>query len=508
MGIGDFFRRFREGSSRLRGKVLGRGRGSPAPLKVRETTFGLPDMDWLLPGHENFRRADAGRSVRRIPEGEIRRADFKVWDEARANPTAKRLLEIRADFMIGVGMRPVSKNEELQEFLNDFFDDKVNRLTPERQHELAMSLRRDGELLAEPIVNSVTGRTRVLFHDKALILEVFPHAKFITEPGRIKIGKAGAEGLAYIIAPGDPELPYDEIPPEAMRVFYFRANGTVGALRGLSDLHGLIEYLQTFDNVNFAMVERILVAMTYIWALRGKSSKPEINEILNVLATGKPGDSIHLRDGMTLEALFPDIKSGDFSEHHRTFKNVILGSLGVPEGWFGDADASNRASLVAQGDPIFRTLSRLQAGFAEILHTLCEFAIDRALAAGWLSVDAASSAFEISADPVAQKDEVRISDILLKLQSNLDYAVQIKAITAKEAALTYRRYLAGFADLAGELPEELAKLFENPQRVPPEIPGPNGPEPNPDAAGPEAMAQRESFRAALRRHLAGTAAAA
>jgi len=502
MGIGDFLRRFREGSARLQGRVLGGSRRNPTPLRVRETTLGLPDPDWGLPGHQNFRRAGGGASVRRIPDGELRRASTKAWDEGRNNPTAKRLLEIRADFMIGVGMRPVTKSEELQAFLNDFFDDKVNRLTPERQHELAVSLRRDGELLAEPLVNPVTGRTRVLWHDQALITEVYPHAKFVTEPGRIKLGRPGADGLGYIVAPGDPELPWDKIPAEAMKVFYFRANGTVGALRGLSDLHALLEYLQTFDNVNFAMVERILVAMTYIWALRGKASKPEINEILNVLATGKPGDSIHLRDTMSLEALFPDIKSGDFSEHHRTFKNVILGSLGVPEGWFGDADAANRASLVAQGDPIFRTLTRLQAGFAEILHTVCEFAVDRALEAGWLSASAASSPFEISADPVAQKDEARISDILLKLQSNLDYAVQIKAITAKEAALTYRRYLSGFADLGAELPDELSKLFEAPERIAPTLPGPAGPEPNPDADGPEGVAQRESFRAALRRHLA------
>ena len=120
-----------------------------------------------------------GRSIRRIPPHERSSALRRSWEERRQNPIANRILSIKADFIVGSGMKPESENEELRDFLADVWTDPVNRLD-QRQHALAIDHRGDGELLCQPLVNGITAKTRFLWHDVAIIVEVLAHRAFPT----------------------------------------------------------------------------------------------------------------------------------------------------------------------------------------------------------------------------------------------------------------------------------------------------------------------------------------
>lgn len=477
-----------------RAKVPKRSKGGAPALKVRET-IGIPDPDFFLPGHQNFRRT-AGRAIRTVPDSERRRSLRHAFDEHRQNPIANRILAIKADFIVGAGIMPISENEDLSKFLTSFWEDKVNRF-PQQLHKLAVGFRRDGELIAEPLVNTVTGRTRLLWNDPAIIVEVVPHTKFYTEPAKIRWGLTGVGGdnEAYIVAPGEAEHTWTEL--QAMKkeaVLYFRANESVGDLRGLSDLHHSWEYLTALDNASFAMLERIIVSISYIWMVKGKGmSGPEIDDILATLRTAKPGESMYLRGDTTIEPLIPELKGAEFAEVFRTFKNIILGGSATPEGWFADADSANRAALTAQGDPTFRAMSRSQNEFVTVLRTCVDFAIERAVEAGILSAEAAAAGYELSTDPINQKDDNLIVDLLVKLTQVLDYAVEIAgSMTQKEAAVIFRQKISEITDIGEELPDELVKEFEATAR--PRIPA------KPLTGGQEVEEAEvsDSFRAAYR----------
>ncbi len=472
------------------------------PLSVRETTGYDPDS--LLPGHEHFRRA-SGASIRTVPTHEHRQALHKAFTERRQNPIAHRIVEMRADFIVGTGMRPQSEDEELQDFLTEFWEDPVNDF-PHDQHAQVTSFRADGEALGEPLVNPVTGRTRILWHDVAAISEVLPHVRYVTKPGRVRFAWGDGRSSGMIVAPGEPELVVarweDYAAAGVKPVLYYRTNAVVGVLRGFGDLYHLVEYVQALDNASFAMLERILVAITFVWILRGKGLRPrEVEQILATLRTGKPGESLYLREGTTIESVFPDLKSGDFSEAFRTFKNLILGGSGTPEAWFGDGDAANRATLAEQGTPLFRSLLRAQMEQRALYESVCDFAVERAAEKGLISPAAAGSTYTIETEPISKQDDAKVADLLVKTQSALDYGVDTKALTPKEAALAYRALLTQIVDVSEELPDELLARLDAPPAAPGQPPAgappaPGGPLLNPDGTPNEAAEEKlaESYR--------------
>ena len=228
------------------------------------------------------------------------------------------------------------------------------------------------------------------------------------------------------------------------------------------------------------MLERFNVAIQYIWALEGRGRPEEIDEILATLATARPGAAIYLRPGLALKTLFPDIKAADFSEMFRTFKNLVLGGAAVPEGWFADADAANRASLVAQGDPTFRAMLRMQSELKRVFRALMDFAVERAADAGWISPAAAEAEYEIVADAVSPRDDARTAEILVKLQSVIDYGTEVaQAYTREEGARAFRRASAELLGISEDLPPELEAAINRPRPAPSPAP----------AAEPEAEEQ-------------------
>jgi len=487
MGLLDFFRRARE------------SRPAPSfnqthePLSIRES-LGWPDPDAFLEGHQNFRAA-SGKSVRRIPDGERRRVLQMSWEERRQNPIANRIIGVRADFMVGSGITPVSKDEQLAHFLKDFWTDPVNNF-PIQLHAIASAFRSDGELLAEPIVNTVTGRTRILWHDVAAIGTVLPHQTFVTWPGRIQMGWNGGGIEAVVVAPGEPEVEWSKIDSKHPGVMFFRANAPIGDLRGLGDLYHSWEYILELDNAAFAMLERFNVAISYIWHVtsKGGMNDAEADHVLSVLRSGKPGDTIYTRPDVTISSLIPAIPAVEFSDMFRTIKNVVLGGAAMPEAWFADGDAANRATVQGQADPTFRAMDRAQAEFLFVLRTVVDFAKARAEERGLIGVEAAQADYELIRDPVNQKDEMRLADVLVKLGTVLDYGTEIAgAMTRKEAALAFRKLAAPLTGIAPELPEELAKIFDRPMR-PPQV----RPDGQPDEEIEEAAA--ESFKETFRRY--------
>lgn len=440
------------------------GRRGLKPLSVRETV-GLPDPDFFLAGHQFFRRS-GGRTTRLIHDAERIRAQQRGFEEWRQNPLANRILAMKADFIIGGGMIPTSKNKELDDFLKDHWNDLINQW-PRKLHALAVGYRRDGELVNEPVVNPITGRTRFLWNDPSIVTDVIAHGKFYTEPSRVQLFSAYGGEQAYIIAPGEPELTWEQIRASGQKaIMFFRANETIGYLRGLGDLHHSWEYIQALDNTAFAMLERVLVAITYLWVLKGRTLGPnEADEILTTLRTGKPGDTIWLRGDAELQALFPDLKAADFSEMFRTVKNLVLGGAGIPEAWFAEGDSATRATLAEQGTPTFRAMTRAQGEFLEVINTCLAFAIDRAAEAALISAEAAAAEWAVTADPVNTRDDARMIDALTKMPTVLDYAVDVLGgMTRKEAAVIYRSMIAQVADVPEELPAEIEAAFAAPAR--------------------------------------------
>jgi len=350
----------------------------------------------------------------------------------RQNPLAKRLVDIKADYVVGSGFEIVADDPYVQEYIIDPF---VEANLEKNYHAMCVELSLYGEQFYPAFTNDITGEVKLGIIDPDWIAKIITHEGNILDRTGVQLRSSlGDKTKTYqVIRPGmDPtDDPYDG------ETFMWTINNVRTATRGLSDLLPLADWLDAYDQMMFSELERVSYGKTWFWdvILKGKDEAGAKAWMKNRKLPGVGGILAHGEDE-TWSITTPDIKTTEQNQTARMVKNQILGGAGYPEHWFAFGGDANRATAIEMGGPTLKSMETRQNFFKGMIRYMVRYAIDRGVDAGAVPGNS-ELGFKVNAPEMDRKDLVKITSSLSSLSGSLAIAVMNGQIKAEAASKIY-----------------------------------------------------------------------
>jgi hypothetical protein len=358
----------RSGLVRLLGRdMLAEVAAEAAKVALSEST----NSGGIDPDEYMWRSLTGGR--RDLPQITHQRAQNICYTLYQQNPLGHRLTELIPDFVVGDGIVPVAHNPEVASVVNDFWDDTVNDM-PIRSHDFGLELGLYGELVPEVLVGEISGVVQLGYIDPGQIkrVEVDPKNPLLVDKVWIRSKGAGQQGKPLdVVRERDGKLAGD--------VFYLRVNAVSNSTRGWPDLLHVADWLDTFDQMLWEMLERARLARSFIWdvGLDG-ASQSEIDEWLRKHGSAPRSGSVRAHnDKVTWSAVAPVLGSFETVEEASAIKEHIASGFGVPKTWLSSGDEVGRSAAQEMGAPTVRRLMRRQAYYLRRLDLLVRFVVEK-----------------------------------------------------------------------------------------------------------------------------------
>ena len=358
-----------------------------------------------------------------------------------------------ADFVVGDGLTFVCVDSGVQEIVDEFWADPGMKLDL-RHRDLVVDLAVNGELFLRAYEEN--GKVVLGYIDPARVKEVHKDGEnaFVDKELSIytKRYEAGEEVVPIVTATATKsgmEFEGD--------VFAYFINRPVGATRGTPDSLALADWIDGYDSVMFSALDRANLMNSFIWDVTLKSADGEQVQdwARNHSIAPKAGTVRVHNDYEEWQAVSPSLGAAETETISRLIKNLILGGAGVPEAWFGDGDAANRATVAEQGAPTYRMLTARQRLVGSIFEDIAQFVIAKAIQSGRLSKGVDRSCVVVLPDPSVE-DTKGISAALPQIMGALSAATQSKFIStdsARKVFLSIAQQLG--IELDPEVEEEL-----------------------------------------------------
>jgi len=317
---------------------------------------------------------------------------------ATTTPFGKRIIRIMVDHIVGEGFKVAAEDPAVQEAVDRFWKDSVNQMA-ENVDAFAEELLKFGELCIPVSVNPVDGFVRLGYIDPQEIAEV-EYGRLMTSADgndseisiavavRLKARAGQEEGrrLEIIRVDDDPQSPsYGRMKGEC---FYRAINKAKSALRGISELFSLADWIDVFDQMVFDFADRIRFLNAFVWhySLKG-ADKNTIEDYKNSLKSSPPrqGGVQVTNDQITIDAKTPSLQGADMSEASRVVKQYGLGGAGMPSWFFADPGDANRAVAQEMAGPTGKMLTNKQNVIKWLIGAIVDFAIDQAKLHGSLT---------------------------------------------------------------------------------------------------------------------------
>ncbi len=436
-----------------------------------KAVFGLKEVS--LTGFDPERPEDFG--FRRITARSDKELSPAKWQKQMAvahflwlqNPMAFRLLELLADFIIGSGFGWEAKDEEVSKIIDRHWTDPDNAwdlLQFDRYIEFSLF----GVFSPRVFVNPHNGHVKLCPVDPALIKDIVPDKDIAGKADRIQLLRPLTGG-----DPNDLKVIREDRDPKSETtgllvgdIFYFAKNKLTFLLQGTSDIFRVADWIDAFDQFIFSLLERIqfLNAHLYDVELEG-AEQDEVDQRVDQLNANppKPGSFRVHNEKEKWTALAPKINAAEVEAVAKIIKNLILGSMGIPEAWFGEGGETNRATLGEQAGPLHRKAQRMQAQWVEVLRSILQFQVDQAIIAKRLTrikPDGTKRdlSFKILPSDISAKDMLQFIEGLDKLTTTLGNAVAETFISREKAAELWSAH-ASESGVEVEAPskEDLAK---------------------------------------------------
>jgi hypothetical protein len=381
---------------------------------------------------------DVDRDLSPLKQDRMIEIAYWLWEN---NPMARWLVEIAKDFILAEGLPYQAKDEEVQQYLDDFWFDPMNRMDLYLEKHVREHLIY-GELCLPAFVAEQTGRLRLGYIDVAQIKEV------ITDPENVKM----TIGVALKDVPGYPSRTYKTIIPEeadyviskdALRkreeftdgeCFFSAINNVTNSPRGRSELLTVADWLDNYEQFLYDTGDKWRQMNAFIWDLLVQGGDANaIKEQVNAFVK-KAGSVFGHNEKVTAEAKAPTLQAPDFAEGARLFRNHILGPFGYPEHWYGGGGDVNRATAVEMGTPTFKTLSSKQRYFKYWIESILDHQIDRGLRSGFLKVpEEKAYDYEVVVPELSVRDVGKYATVMTQVSTSLALA-QDRRWIARETA--------------------------------------------------------------------------
>ena len=403
----------------------------------REDTSGgqIRDRD-----EDEFRRLSA-RRLRELPEQQRERQLKLAYELYLSNPIAFRAVEITKDFVVGDGLTFKATDLRVQQILDDFWNDPVNRWDL-KQWDRAKELGLYGEQIYPTHVNDVNGKVRLGYIDPLQVVEVRTNLDNVEMPEALVIGRTASGGedpleknqrTLKVIGPDeDPQSPtFGRLTGDT---FFFAINKVTNAVRGNSDLLAAIDWLDTHDQFLFGVHEAAMLKTRVIWDIMVKGADAKKLEKLEAkFGQIKAGTARFHNEQVEIKTVTPDLETPELAEHARLIKNHIATAVGLPEHWLSEGGNANRATAAEMGVPTTKRLRARQIFFRNMVGSIFEYVIDQAIIHKTLPADV-DRTFNVMAPQIWAIDTQALTNSLLTASNALLVAQDSGWIEEGEAA--------------------------------------------------------------------------
>lgn len=434
-------------------RIIGRHREpAAAETPVREAAGAVVD-----PREEpGFRKLTGGveRDVVGVSPERMHRIALGLWE---STPLGKWMIEIPLAFILAEGVKLTVEDEDAQAWLDAFWNDPITNM-PMTLQKRARELALFGEQVW-PAFTAIDGHVRLGYLDPSLIEDVVMDPDNASQPIGI-ITKPDAEGRKarwrVIVAGDDADLFSERTTAlrETFRdgeCFFFRVNDLMAGRRGRSDLLPSADWIDALDQFLFGELERADYMRAWLWdvTLTGASQQEVEERARKIQPPRSAGVRVH-NENEKWETKSPDIQAEDASAAARLFRNHAIGSLGLPEHWFGGGGDVNRATAGEMGQPAYKMLSMRQQTLKQMLEEVGRHVIRKRLAVVGRPGDADVDEFQ----PTAEFPELVSTDVS-RYATALAQVVSAVASAIDEGLLLHRDGLRLVATLAGQLGVEV-----------------------------------------------------
>jgi hypothetical protein len=320
-------------------------------------------------------QAPAGRDRYDADREEILRQALEAW---RVNPLARRIVELTSQYVVGGGLSVESRHAASQAFLQEFWQDRLNRMDA-RVFEWSDELCRAGELFI--LVSTDPGGMSYVRAVPALeIAEIETSQNDLEQELAFHTrGEQRYPGLSSetAVCGADGQLGHV--------MLHYAINRPAGALRGESDLAPLLKWLSRYaawleDRArlnHFRNIFQFVVTMAGSSEADRRRRQAELN-----LNPPDPG-AILVKDQTEIwEVLGPKLESEDAGEDGLALKKMIAAGAGLPLHYLAEPESSTRTTAESAGGPTFRRMEQRQEFFTWMISDLLTVLLDRARICG------------------------------------------------------------------------------------------------------------------------------
>jgi hypothetical protein len=265
-------------------------------------------------------------------------------------------------------------------------------------------------------------------------------------------------------------------------LLYFRhdASGSVeGGERGNAELVPLVTRLQHEDEVSKLEVSRAKAMLRYFWHVIVKgASLDELKRLQKEYAQAPATGTVRYTNEHTeYKGISPELQAYETSRVLQDVRIGIASGAGVPVHFLGEGGDANLATATAMNTPAHRHFRRLQGEFSEMVDALLRYVLEQLL---HFEVPL-EMVFDLTLPEMDAEDQVSATQTLVQavaaVQSLVDGSFITHAAGQRILATTIEQTVG--VDLADEdLPDEPE---EDPYADnPPPVPGEEGEEPPPE----------------------------
>jgi hypothetical protein len=309
-----------------------------------------------------------------------------AWYLYTRNPIARRIIDIQTEFVLGEGISVTSEDPNVDAVLRRHWMHPTNDWAS-KAFARFRDLRLFGEACWTVAETPGTGTVVLGVIDPERIARVVHDSVQVDEPDTIVIKSNIATGKEqfFKVIRYDPLMDgFDAtLPPgyEAL-CFYFRINNVATATRGLSDLFGLIDYLDAIDQFTWSQTERARIANAMVWDITIKGGQqPDVDAEIKRIRTQQPtrpgGVNVH-SDSIEWQLLSPNLGATEAETMIKILMRTVLGGAGLPEHYFAKGDETNRATAQEQSDPVIKRMTAIQREFVSMIDRVLRYQYDRA----------------------------------------------------------------------------------------------------------------------------------
>lgn len=328
-------------------------------------------------------------------------------DAWRANPLARRVVELTTQYVVGGGIQIGIKHKATETFVNKFWSNRLNHMNT-RVMEMCDELSRTGNLFVlistDPggmsyiriipamSIDRIVSRendyeTPVVFLSKPF---VDPYTGQSGEPCIWPAYDESLDGAGYDVT----KIPYQVSPlptnaaagvsdtgggfPPVM--VQYTINRPVGAQWGEGDLAPILRWLTRYANwlEDRARLNRFRNA--FMWVVHAKfTSETERLARQTKLAANppQPGSVLVVDESETWEVLSAKLEASDANNDGLALKKMIAGGAGVPMHFLAEPESSTTTTAVSAGGPTYRRFEQRQLYFLWMISDILRIVINR-----------------------------------------------------------------------------------------------------------------------------------